>query len=170
MGRVLNRLNEKIDLDLYYIEGGSKPNAIPRYTRVKVTIPKGEYEKAKSIILDLDKELKNEFLHSDKDVEVMLNKLNEDANKVFSGNTKERLITAINLLPNGVQSMSMAIEGLVESSNNLGVIKTLEDHITLESAIRSSVGTLKQFISQIGLLAKTLLPAMKGHLPSCLAI
>ena len=87
----------------------------------------------------------------------MLNKLNEDANKVFSGNTKERLITAINLLPNGVQSMSMAIEGLVESSNNLGVIKTLEDHITLESAIRSSVGTLKQFISeQIGLLAKTL--------------
>jgi len=157
MGRVLNRLNEKIDLDLYYIEGGSKPNAIPRYTRVKVTIPKGEYEKAKSIILDLDKELKNEFLHSDKDVEVMLNKLNEDANKVFSGNTKERLITAINLLPNGVQSMSMAIEGLVESSNNLGVIKTLEDHITLESAIRSSVGTLKQFISeQIGLLAKTL--------------
>ena len=49
MGRVLNRLKvEKIDLDLHYIEGGSKPNAIPRYTRVKVTIPKGESEKSKS--------------------------------------------------------------------------------------------------------------------------
>ena len=157
MGRVLNRLNKELDYDLFHIEGGSKPNAIPRYTRAKVAIAKGEFEKAKSIIFDLDKELKNEFLHSDKDIEIKLNKLKEEEDKAFSENTKSKLITALNLLPNGVQSMSMAIEGLVESSNNLGVIKTLDNQITLESAIRSSVGTLKQFISeQIELLAKVI--------------
>ena len=31
LGRALHRLNEKIDFDLYYIDGGSLPNAIPRY-------------------------------------------------------------------------------------------------------------------------------------------
>ena len=61
------------------------------------------------------------------------------------------------LMPNGVQSMSMAIEGLVESSNNIGVIKTLDNKITMESAIRSSVGTLKTNISnQINLLAESI--------------
>lgn len=157
MGRVLNRLNKEIDFDLYYIEGGSKPNAIPRYTIAKVAISKDQFEATKSILLELEEGFKKEFLHSDKDIEIKLNGIDENISKAFSDTTKDNLITAINLIPNGVQSMSMAIEGLVESSNNLGVIKTIENHITLESAIRSSVKTLQEFISeQIDLLAKAI--------------
>lgn len=117
-------------------------------------IPKDNYEKVESFLFALKQELKNEFFHSDKGIVIELNRITEKVDRVFSDNTKNKLITALNLLPNGVQSMSMAIEGLVESSNNLGVIKTFENQITLESAIRSSVGTLRQYISeQIELLA-----------------
>ncbi len=36
------------------------------------------------------------------------------------------------LTPNGVQSMSMNIEGLVESSTNLGVITTTESEVVFQ--------------------------------------
>ena len=154
IGRILGRLSRELDYDLYHIEGGSKANAIPRYAKAKIMIPKDNYEKVESFLFALKQELKNEFFHSDKGIVIELNRITEKVDRVFSDNTKNKLITALNLLPNGVQSMSMAIEGLVESSNNLGVIKTFENQITLESAIRSSVGTLRQYISeQIELLA-----------------
>lgn len=157
MGRVLNRLNREIDYDLYYIEGGSKPNAIPRFTKAKILILKEQYEKANEVISKLNEEFRNELIHSDKDVKVEFYKVEDDVHNVFCDNTKEKLIAAINLIPNGIQSMSMAIKGLVESSNNLGVINTVDNFITLESSIRSSVGTLKQYISDtIELIAKTI--------------
>ncbi len=51
------------------------------------------------------------------------------------------------LIPNSIQSMSQDIKGLVESSNNLGVVKTVEDTVTIECAMRSSVGSLKTNIA-----------------------
>ena len=41
----------------------------------------------------------------------------------------------------------MDIEGLVESSTNLGVVKTSEDKMSFESAVRSSVATLRENIN-----------------------
>ena len=53
--------------------------------------------------------------------------------------------------------MSMDIEGLVESSTNLGVVHTTENSVTFECAVRSSVKTLKDDITnKMNLLANTL--------------
>ena len=53
--------------------------------------------------------------------------------------------------------MSMDIEGLVESSTNLGVVRTTDNEITFECAVRSSVSTLKNDITnKMELLANTL--------------
>ena len=53
--------------------------------------------------------------------------------------------------------MSMDIEGLVESSTNLGVVHTTENSVTFECAVRSSVKTLKDDITnKMDLLAKQL--------------
>lgn len=47
------------------------------------------------------------------------------------------VIQFLYLIPNGVQSMSMDIEGLVESSLNLGVIQTKEDSVEIISLVRN---------------------------------
>lgn len=157
IGRILNTIDRNIDIDLSYIEGGSKSNAIPRYGKAIIAIPKDHIEEAKLIISNIDKDLKFELSSSDKDVRLEFKKIAEAKNKIFSKETKRKIITSLMLLPNGVQTMSMDIEGLVESSNNVGVVKTLENEITIESAMRSSVGTLKTHISnQIRLLAETI--------------
>ncbi|CAK7009387.1 MAG: Cytosol non-specific dipeptidase [Tissierella sp.] len=156
IGRILDVMNRKVDIDLCYIEGGSKSNAIPRYAKAIISIPNDIIEETKILISKIEKDLRFELNSSDKDITLVLEKAKEDKSKVFSNETKTRVITSLMLLPNGVQTMSMDIEGLVESSNNVGVIKTMENDITIESAMRSSVGTLKNHISnQIRLLAET---------------
>ena len=46
-------------------------------------------------------------------------------------------------LPNGVQKMSADIEGLVQTSLNLGILKTTEEAVTMTFSVRSSVGAEK---------------------------
>ena len=157
IGRVFQRLNREIDINLCYIEGGSKSNAIPRYTKAVVAMEKYNVEKANAIIKEIEKEFRFELLSTDKDVELSFIKVDDKRDKVFSKDTTQKIITALMLFPNGVNSMSMDIKGLVESSSNLGVIITTGDSITMESAIRSSIGSLKTYIAnQIRVLAENI--------------
>lgn len=155
IGRVLDRLNRVTDIELAHVEGGSKSNAIPRFAKVIIGIHNNKVEDIKKEINKIEKELKIELISKDKDIELIFQKADEKFEKVFSKSIKEKLIIALMLIPNGVQTMSADIEGLVESSNNLGVVITNQDNITLESAMRSSVGSLKVNISnQIKLISE----------------
>jgi dipeptidase D len=157
MGRVLERLNRSININLYHIEGGSKSNAIPRYAKAVISMEKSNIEKANLSIKEIEKELKFELLSVDKDIELSFTKTKEKKDRAFSKGTTKKIISSLMLFPNGVYTMSMDIEGLVESSSNLGVVKTTDDSVTMESAIRSSVGSLKTYIAdQIRLLAENL--------------
>lgn len=60
--------------------------------------------------------------------------------------TATKALQVLFLIPNGVKSMSMDIEGLVQSSTNIGVLTTSEDYIVFDSAVRSSVASLKKEI------------------------
>jgi len=54
-----------------------------------------------------------------------------------------KVIALLNAAPNGVQSWSGDIEGLVQTSLNLGVV-TMEDMLSLTFAVRSSVNQEKR--------------------------
>ena len=57
-------------------------------------------------------------------------------------------IFMLNHHPNGIETMSAHIPGLVESSLNIGVLETGERCISFYSAVRSSVKTLKHEIAE----------------------
>ena len=48
------------------------------------------------------------------------------------------------MMPNGIQKMSNDIEGLVQTSLNLGILKTTEDEVTASFSVRSSVQSEKK--------------------------
>ncbi|MEF9991194.1 MAG: aminoacyl-histidine dipeptidase [Romboutsia sp.] len=143
MGRLLNMLD--VDFDLAKVEGGSKNNAIPRESEAIILVNKNDEAKAKDSIAKICAVFKNEFRTSDAGLKIECN--NTSAEKVFDCNSKDRVIKALNVIPNGIQTMSMDIKGLVESSTNLGVVRTTDSQVTLENAVRSSVGTLKADIT-----------------------
>ncbi|MCX7950550.1 MAG: aminoacyl-histidine dipeptidase [Clostridiales bacterium] len=143
MGRILDDLNSTIDFELASVNGGSKMNAIPRECDAIVLVNSNDVEKLESKIKEWDSILKNELRSSDAGVNVFVTKVENKIEKVFDKDTKNKVIASLVLIPNGIQTMSMAIEGLVESSTNLGVVETTADEVLFQSAVRSSVRSLK---------------------------
>ena len=146
LARVLNELNGKMDFNLAYIDGGSKSNAIPRYSFAKVAVDKKNIDNIKKVVSKMNETIGNELSTSDSGLIISIEEI--DALKTtFSSEDKNKIIAALMLIPDGIQSMSQDIKGLVESSNNLGVVKTVDDTVTIECAMRSSVGSLKTNIA-----------------------
>ncbi len=60
-------------------------------------------------------------------------------------------------LPGGIQRMSADVEGLVQTSLNLGILKTEEDDVSFSFAVRSSVETeKKELVNRISCLVAAL--------------
>ncbi len=155
LARVLHGM-KKLDYQLLRIEGGSKSNAIPRLSIAKISLDDDNLEKARTLAKEYQEAYRNELATSDNGVFVTLEET-EETDTAMTNKIRDKIISAMMLIPTGVQSMSQDIEGLVESSNNMGVVKTEEDSVTIENAIRSSVKTLKEYIAaQIGALAESL--------------
>ena len=149
MGRVLSYISNtaNIPFDLVSIHGGVKNNAIPREAEAIILIDTSDKSYLEEALNQILKIFKNEYKTSDPDITLILTKLEESFNKPLSDKCKENIISLINLMPRGIQTMSMDIKGLVESSTNLGVISTQEDKIVFEFATRSSVKSLKEDIN-----------------------
>lgn len=144
MGRVLQDL--KFDYSIVAIDGGSKMNAIPREMDATILIAASEAENLHSKLNHWQEIFKNEFKVSDPNITLSAEIIEKSIDKVFSKATSEKAVNLLSLIPNGIQTMSMEIKGLVQSSTNLGVVTTAGDEVTYQSAVRSSIRTLKEDI------------------------
>ncbi|MDO5010105.1 MAG: aminoacyl-histidine dipeptidase [Intestinibacter bartlettii] len=144
MGRILNKLsNSNIKYDLISISGGLKNNAIPREAEAIVTLDSNDEKNAKEVIESMLEIFKNEFKTSDPSIVVEMHKIDEVHERALSEQVQDKVIKVLNLMPRNIQTMSADIEGLVESSTNLGVVVTENENIKFEFATRSSVKSLK---------------------------
>ena len=159
MGRILNHLlnHANINLDLVQISGGAKNNAIPREADAVILIDEKDEERLKEELNKISNIFKNEFKTSDPKIEILCEKSHKTYNEALKDGIRDKIIATIILMPSGIQTMSMDIENLVESSTNLGVINNNKDNFLFEFATRSSVKSLKDEINnKMSLLCKTL--------------
>lgn len=136
LGRVLDNIRLKNDLYVHSFDGGTSSNAIAREAKSVICINL-DYLQMQSIISEIYHDIKNEFIESDKNINVSLAQGTTKINKVFSKENSNSLIDFILLVPNGVNSVSVNMDNLVESSNNLGVIRTIENKVFIETEARS---------------------------------
>ena len=156
MGRLLNEIKGEIELHISEINGGSKSNAIPREVDVIAQVTKENYGKLEAKLQQLEAIFKNELRTVDPEIYIKLEAEEKPIDRVFNQETLNKLVACLVLVPNGIQSMSMEIAGLVESSTNLGVVKTVVDSIYMINEIRSSVRTHKKnILNTVKLLAET---------------
>lgn len=157
MGRLLNSINKECEIHIAEINGGLKSNAIPREAEVLLLTKADNQLKLETAIKGLESVFRGEMRAADPDSYVRFENADDKVEKVFSKEMAERVISSIVLLPNGIQSMSMEIPGLVESSTNLGVVTTKDNEIWLVNEIRSSVKSLKRnTFSQVEVLAASM--------------
>lgn len=143
LARLLNHLLSKVAFSLFSIDGGSKHNAIANNAKAIIGIRKEDESLLRAQLAELETIFRNEFKTADPDIRILLTASEMQPKQIMTTESAHHVIQFLYLIPNGVQSMSMDIEGLVESSLNLGVIQTKEDSVEIISSIRSSVGSIK---------------------------
>ena len=151
LGRLLFELNKELNIGICELSGGMKDNAIPREAQAKILIRPEDEHRIAEMVSKFSEDITDEFSVSDPKIRV---EFNVDSNKeedtaIIHPMDMERIIFMCVQSPNGVQTMSMEIPGLVESSLNLGVIRTdLENQKVLFSwQVRSSKKSLKYLLS-----------------------
>ncbi len=138
---LLAALENGIDLDLVSIDGGSKHNAIPRECFAVCRVPEDQVAQLRDVVETSVAGFTEEFGASDPELAVELNAVEDGPalQQVFNVHARDRLLRLLDGMPHGVLSMSRDVPGLVETSNNLAVVDTADDTVTLTVSYRSSI-------------------------------
>ena len=132
---------------LSYVDGGSKTNAIPREAFAIVRVKKDEAGKLKQEVAEIDKAVKADYAHSDAGVFITAEEVTCDG-QIFAEETKKNAIALMLTIPHGVDHMSASLPGLVETSNNLGVVKIIDGVLDIPCAVRSSSESRKWVLAR----------------------
>jgi len=142
MGRILWNLKKTVPFQLISINGGSKHNAIPRECFALAAVEKADFDKAVKFVNDLGKTISAEIINVEKNIKIEAVKGEAAASAIESG-VAVNIINALYAIPHGVIKMSADIEGLVETSTNMGVLVTEKDSVQFITSQRSSVESEK---------------------------
>ena len=152
MGEFLGRIQKLMPLCITKLSGGAKDNAIPRSCQVTLVALGMYIERINEIAQQLQDEIRRDY---DEPFAVVRG----DDVDALGGNAlgtedTAKVIAILNAAPNGVQSWSQDIPGLVQTSLNLGVV-TLDDALNMTFAVRSSVNAEKrELLDRLEELAK----------------
>jgi dipeptidase D len=138
LNRFLWHATRRHHLCLAEIDGGGMRNAIPREAFATVTFPKSE-EKS---ILEWVKKMESAFKEEYGSIEPNLRfeaKPAELPEKIIHPDVQKKFVNAVYACPNDVFKMSNDIPGLVETSNNLAILKSEEGILHVKCLMRSSV-------------------------------
>ena len=145
MGILLARVRELMPLCLTKLSGGAKDNAIPRSCEATMVAMGMNLERINEITESLQKEIRSNF----DEPEAIVRGEDVDAlgGNALSAADTDKVIAALNEVPNGVQSWSQDIPGLVQTSLNLGIMH-LDSTLDMTFAVRSSLNTEKEALLQ----------------------
>lgn len=146
MARMLYQLGKETPMQIVALEGGQKDNAIPGETKATVVVAEGDKDRFEKNAAAFEKTLRHELAGKDDNATVVLSKQeSKEAVALTEDDSKKALAFIINQ-PNGVQAMSAAIAGLVETSLNLGTMKLHEDKLVTNYSVRSSIKSSQEFL------------------------
>lgn len=142
LARMLITLNKnKLDFRICCLEGGTRKNVIP--SSAKCCIYVSDEEKCKEIINKTYLEIKNEYKYEEPNFTVSISSCSSCCDTVFTKEDSLCLANALFVIPHGVYSMSRAIEGVVETSDNLAIVRCDKNAVHIETSIRSLTESAK---------------------------
>ena len=142
MNRLLYSATEKYRIRISEINGGSLRNAIPRESVAIITVDKGFKEDFLKDFNSWATIVKTELKVQEPDLSISLNETKKPR-KVMGSRTQDKFLKAIYAAQNGVYAMSVAMDDLVETSNNIAKVTVANGKIHIGCLTRSSVDSAK---------------------------
>lgn len=154
LARALNSLLAKFDLRIAKPHGGAQNNAIPADAQVVLVLRPEDVQGVEASLAELEEALHREYELADPDIRVELERA-DVPEQVFSQGATARFAQLTANIPNGVLSWSLKVRGIVESSNNLGTVRTTAEGARLMSTITAAVTSRKhEVFDRVRSLAK----------------
>lgn len=145
-GRLLSHLAKKNQLEIVSIDGGDKGNAIP--LRCEISLGVSDKNAFSQDFYEYVSLLKEELSARESGLEITCLFQEECELYVLEEEWKNKLIFWLLETPDGIIAMSKEIPALVETSLNLGILKTFEDRIYMQYALRSNKATSLDFLQE----------------------
>lgn len=146
MGRMLDELNRKMNIQILSLGSGLKDNAIP--VGAEAVFVTEDTAKAQTVIDTYGKELQVEYTVTDPDMQMQGQMIEVENRKVMNQKDSDTVICMLTCLPNGIQKMSADIEGLVQTSLNMGIVKTTDESLEISFCVRSSMASEKEMLNR----------------------
>ena len=141
MGEFMSRIQKLMPLCLTSLAGGTKDNAIPRSCQATMVAMGIQLERINTVAEELQAEIRENY----DEPNAVIQAFDVDAlgGNSLSTESTAKVIGLLCAAPNGVQAMSRDIDGLVQTSLNLGIAK-LGDRFSVTFSVRSSVNSEKE--------------------------
>ena len=133
---ILTHLGE---ISIKDIRGGNADNAIPRECECVLTRENDPTD----LVLELGRAIKERYADIEPDICVTVEKVSSELTGVCYEDSA-RLVSLLDTLPSGIIAMSTDVEGLVETSLNMGILRMDCDKAEVSFSVRSAKGAQKQ--------------------------
>ena len=140
--RLLNRTE---GVSIASVDGGGLRNAIPREAVAVVTVPDGAAFEA--AVAAYEKTVQAEYAGVEDAIRIFAEPC-EQPSEVIAGEAARRLMRAVVACPDGVERMSEAMPGLVETSTNLARVVSDGRCVKMQCLLRSSVNSAKEALGE----------------------
>ena len=152
MGEFMNRIQKIMPLCLTSLSGGAKDNVIPGSCQATLVAMGINLERINGIAEQLQAEVREQYDEPTANVQAF--DVDALGGNSLSTQSTAKVIELLCAAPNGVQSWSQDIEGLVQTSLNMGVVK-LGEKLNVTLSVRSSVNSEKrELLDQLRKLAE----------------
>jgi dipeptidase D len=143
MFRFLMQAESDFKIRLAEAAGGDLRNAIPRESYSVVLVDDKKAKDFEKFVKGYEKMYQAEFSDTEPDLKFAIGKI-AAPKKVMKQKEQYKIIRALFACPNGVQRMSQAMKGLVETSNNLAIVRCINGKFEAYNLTRSSVDSSKE--------------------------
>lgn len=146
MGRILLNVFQNVGMRIVSVNGGEKDNAIAKISEAAIAVLPETVEKTQEIIERTFAEVKEEYQPTDPNAKIQINVMEEGLCEAISDMATLSVVVSLATMPNGIQRMNPDMPQMVQTSLNLGILRTDEKTVTLSYAVRSSKETEKNFL------------------------
>ncbi|MBC8358265.1 MAG: aminoacyl-histidine dipeptidase [Candidatus Aminicenantes bacterium] len=139
--RLLWQTKKEFPFELVIIEGGNKRNAIAREAWADVLLDPAQSQEFSSSLQKAFEKIIIEYKTIEKDANFSFEKSEEEKEDPLTDESQKVLINLLFTLPHGVIAKHPEMKDLVETSTNMAIVKTFQDHAQIICSSRSSVAS-----------------------------
>jgi dipeptidase D len=150
LARVLWQAQAKFPLALVRMEGGNKHNAIPREAWADIVVDPAKIKNLSIFLQAAGDKIRTEYKVVEPDLKFAFDPIELGKKDIpLTSKSQKTLFDFLLGCPHGVTAMHAEIAGLVETSTNLAILRTLKDKASILCSSRSSVASALEALRNV---------------------